>query len=55
MIGKEFNFANNLRLRLFAEIRNLTDHKNILYVYPDTGDPIYNRGEPFNGIYAGSF
>jgi outer membrane receptor protein involved in Fe transport len=39
MIGKEFNFANNLRLRLFAEIRNLTDHKNILYVYPDTGDP----------------
>ena len=29
MIGKEFNFANNLRLRLFAEIRNLTDHKNM--------------------------
>lgn len=39
MIGKEIEFADNLRLRLFAEILNLTDHKNILYVYGDTGDP----------------
>jgi outer membrane receptor for ferrienterochelin and colicin len=41
MIGKEFEFAENLRLRLFAEILNLTDHRNILYVYGDTGDPDY--------------
>ena len=41
MIGKEFEFTNNLRLRLFAEILNLTDHKNVLYVYGDTGDPDY--------------
>lgn len=41
MIGKEFEFAENLRLRLFAEIWNLTDHRNILYVYGDTGDPDY--------------
>ena len=41
MIGKEFEFTGSLRLRLFAEILNLTDHKNILYVYGDTGDPDY--------------
>lgn len=41
MIGKEFEFSDNLRLRLFAEILNLTDHRNILYVYGDTGDPDY--------------
>ena len=39
MIGKEFEFASNLRFRLFAEILNLTDHRNVLYVYGDTGDP----------------
>ncbi len=41
MIGKEFEFSENFRLRLFAEILNLTDHRNILYVYGDTGDPDY--------------
>jgi outer membrane receptor for ferrienterochelin and colicin len=41
MIGKEFKFSGNVRLRLFAEILNLTDQKNVLYVYPDTGDPDY--------------
>lgn len=39
MIGKEFDIAENLRLRLFAEFLNLTDHRNILYVYRDTGEP----------------
>ncbi|MHC1738511.1 MAG: carboxypeptidase-like regulatory domain-containing protein [Ignavibacteriaceae bacterium] len=39
MIGKEFYFTNSLRLRIFAEIFNLTDNKNVLYVYTDTGDP----------------
>lgn len=41
MMGKEFEFSGNFRLRLFAEILNLTDHRNILYVYGDTGDPDY--------------
>jgi outer membrane receptor for ferrienterochelin and colicin len=41
MIGKEFEFDSNLRFRLFAEILNLTDHRNVLYVYGDTGDPDY--------------
>ncbi|NUQ82548.1 MAG: TonB-dependent receptor [Bacteroidetes bacterium] len=27
------------RVELFAEITNLTNRKNVLYVYPDTGDP----------------
>ena len=39
MIGKEFEFTRILRLRLFAEILNLTDHRNVFYVYGDTGDP----------------
>ncbi len=39
MFGKEFNIYNNFRVRVFAEILNLTDHKNVLYVYRDTGEP----------------
>jgi len=39
MIGKEFSFASNLTLRVFAELLNITDHRNILYVYRDTGEP----------------
>ena len=45
MIGKEFELTNSLRLRLFAEIFNLTDHRNVLYVYGDTGEPdVTNEG-----------
>ncbi len=40
-IGKEFTLPGNIRLRAFAEVLNLTDHRNILYVYTDTGDPDY--------------
>jgi len=39
MIGKEFEIMNQLKIRLFAEILNVTDHRNILYVYRDTGEP----------------
>jgi len=39
MVGKEFSFSNIIKVRLFAEILNLTDHRNILYVYRDTGEP----------------
>lgn len=39
MIGKEFSLSNLIKVRLFAEILNLTDHRNILYVYRDTGEP----------------
>ncbi|MBK8945180.1 MAG: TonB-dependent receptor [Ignavibacteriae bacterium] len=39
MLGKEFNVYNDMSIRIFAEILNLTDHRNILYVYTDTGDP----------------
>ncbi len=39
MIGKQIEIANKLKLRLFAEILNITDHRNILYVYRDTGEP----------------
>ncbi|UCH10034.1 MAG: TonB-dependent receptor [Fidelibacterota bacterium] len=40
-VGKEFAFGRWVRGRVFAEILNLTDHRNIRYVYPDTGDPEY--------------
>ena len=39
IVGKSFYVRETLELRIFAEIYNLTDHQNILYVYPDTGDP----------------
>ncbi len=39
MIGKEFPVIANYSLRIFAEVLNITDHRNILYVYGDTGDP----------------
>lgn len=48
LIGKEFYIADNARLRLFAEILNLTDHRNILYVYRDTGEPDFT----FEGDYS---
>ncbi|MBI9060213.1 MAG: TonB-dependent receptor [Labilibaculum sp.] len=38
-IGKELSLTDFFDLRIFAEILNLTDYRNILYVYPDTGDP----------------
>lgn len=43
MIGKEFEFSSSLRLRLFAEILNLTDHRDVLYVYGDTGEPDFTN------------
>lgn len=39
MIGKEFTLMYGIKMRLFAEVLNLTDHRNILYVYRDTGEP----------------
>jgi outer membrane receptor for ferrienterochelin and colicin len=41
IVGKSFYVWETIELRIFAEIYNLTDHQNILYVYPDTGDPDY--------------
>ncbi len=38
-VGKEVLIAKNIKIRAFAEILNLTDHRNILYVYGDTGEP----------------
>jgi outer membrane receptor for ferrienterochelin and colicin len=39
MLGKEFIVTGNYRLRIFAEILNVTDYRNILYIYRDTGEP----------------
>ncbi|MBI1938597.1 MAG: TonB-dependent receptor [Ignavibacteriales bacterium] len=41
IIGKRFNLSENIVMRLFLEAINLTDHKNVLYVYGDTGDPSF--------------
>jgi hypothetical protein len=48
MIGKEFDLISNTRLRIFAEILNLTDHRNIVFVYRDTGEPDFT----FEGDYS---
>jgi outer membrane receptor for ferrienterochelin and colicin len=42
ILGKSFFIVENIEARIFAEIYNLTDHRNILYVYPDTGDPDFS-------------
>ncbi|NUM69729.1 MAG: carboxypeptidase-like regulatory domain-containing protein [Ignavibacteriaceae bacterium] len=39
VIGREFDFFLKSKLRVFVEVLNLTDKKNILYVYRDTGEP----------------
>lgn len=38
--GKEFS-VYKMKLRFFTEIYNLFNRRNIVYVYPDTGDPDY--------------
>lgn len=48
MIGKTFNILGSFDLRIFTEIYNLTDYKNVLYVYPDTGDPDFT----YEGNYS---
>ncbi len=48
MIGKEFKIMNSYKLRFFAEILNITNHRNVLYVYGDTGDPDFT----FEGDYS---
>ncbi len=48
MIGKEFKILNSYKIRFFAEILNITDHRNVLYVYGDTGDPDFT----FEGDYS---
>jgi hypothetical protein len=44
LLGKEIKLVDNFRLRIFGEILNLTNHRNILYVYPDTGSPDFTQG-----------
>jgi hypothetical protein len=44
LFGKEFKIAGSFRFRIFAEILNLTNNKNILYVYTDSGSPDYTQG-----------
>ncbi|MCU0413866.1 MAG: TonB-dependent receptor [Ignavibacteriaceae bacterium] len=48
ILGKSFFIYQTLEMRIFAEIFNLTDHRNIRYVYPDTGDPDFT----FEGGYS---
>jgi outer membrane receptor for ferrienterochelin and colicin len=44
LFGKEFKVIDNVRLRIFAEILNLTNHRNVIFVYTDTGSPDYTQG-----------
>ena len=44
LMGKEIRIMDNIRFRIFAEILNLTNNKNILYVYRDSGSPDYTQG-----------
>jgi outer membrane receptor for Fe3+-dicitrate len=37
--SKQFEVVVPISVRLFVEVQNLTDRRNVLYVYGDTGDP----------------
>lgn len=47
-LGKDIPLTNQASLRIFAEILNLTDHRNVLYVYRDTGEPDFT----FEGAHS---
>ncbi len=49
--GKNIQFDNGMRLRLFAEVLNVTDHRNVVYVYTDTGDPDFTRVGGYSPLY----
>jgi hypothetical protein len=51
MIGKQFRITGNYQLRFFVEVFNLTDHRNILYVYRDTGDPDFTLAGNYSEEY----
>ncbi len=42
-VGKEFAVSRGFALRAFVECLNLTNHRNILYVYGDTGSPDFTQ------------
>lgn len=42
-VGKEFSVGCGVKLRAFVEALNLTDHRNTIYVYGDTGDPTFTQ------------
>lgn len=50
-IGKKFNISFGTKIRVFAEILNLTDHRNVLWVYGDTGDPEYTEEGGYSEEY----
>lgn len=37
--GKTFSLFNTMKLRAFIQVLNLTNHRNVLNVYGDTGEP----------------
>lgn len=41
--GKSFEIGRGFSLRAFVECLNLTDRRNVLYVYGDTGDPDFTQ------------
>lgn len=48
-LGKSFKLFDMIDLRIFAEILNVTDHRNVLFVYGDTGEPdVTFEGEQSN-------
>jgi hypothetical protein len=48
-ISKEWKIGPTM-FTAFAEILNLTDHRNVLYVYSDTGEPDVTQAPPLPSI-----
>lgn len=44
LMGKEIRLVDKVRLRVFCEVLNLTDNRNIVFVYRDSGSPDFTQG-----------
>ncbi|TFH00510.1 MAG: TonB-dependent receptor, partial [Calditrichales bacterium] len=50
-LGKSFTLSNLVSMRIFAQIMNLTDHRNVVWVWRDTGDPDYTTVGGYSNEY----
>jgi hypothetical protein len=50
-LGKTFRVDFGMKVRVFAEILNLTDFRSVLWVYGDTGEPDYTNEGGYSDEY----
>ena len=51
-ITKTFNFSEKISIRFFANINNIFDKRNYLFIYPRTGEPFDDGAYYFDEDYG---